>query len=163
MTDTFKPWKATEHTQIWDMLARFREMPDKGMDTPQDDAGLGVWLIHAPWMAGGVWHWHYVSLIHLRDLPNQSRRPHLEFEGASHELIAFAIDPSVELNLSVGQPPRLKFLSPVSITQQFGPLTDAEALQKVELCLDLVVQGRLTVESDGRATWQHLLRECKHL
>ncbi len=163
MTEVYKPWKATVHTQIWEMLERFRALPDKGMDTPQDDAGIGVWMIHAPWMAAAVWSWHYVSLIHLRDLPNQSRRPHLSFEGATHELIAYAIDPKLVLDLSAGQIPRMQFLSPVSIVQQFGPCTDAEALRKVESCLEMVVHGQLTVEADGRHVWHHLLRECAHV
>lgn len=61
----YPPYKESAITQIWDMTERMRAVPNKGMDTPQDDAGIRVWWVHAPWMAPlQIWHWHYVALIH---------------------------------------------------------------------------------------------------
>lgn len=157
----FPAWKESPVTQIWDMTERFRAMPNKGMDNPDDDAGVRVWLVHAPWMAPFMaWHWHYVALIHLRDLPNQSRPPTLLFEGATHELCAYAVDPDVPFDIQAEELPQLSFLAPVSIVQQFMAPSDAEALTKVERCLELTLSRNLTLEADGRRVWEHLLREC---
>jgi len=155
------PCKQTPHTQIWDMLERLRALPDKGMEHPADDAGLGAWWIHAPWMSCGAWHWHYVSVVHLRDLPGQSKPPKRLFPEATHEVVAFAIDPACHIDPEADQLTMPRFLAPISIGQQFTAANDAEALALIERCLDLVVAGNLTVESHDRSTWAHLLLECE--
>lgn len=160
----YPPCKESPVTQIWDMTERLRALPDKGMESPQDDAGLGVWWVCAPWMAPmGAWHWHYVSLIHLRDIPGQSRPATLRFAGATHEVIAYAIDPLTPPDPQSDDLTGLRYLNPVSIVQQFKAETDAKALEMVECCLDLCVEGRLSVEADGRSAWAHLLTECGSL
>lgn len=154
-TDEPAPWRASVHTQVWDVTAPARKF---GTPHPQDDASLAVWLVHAPWMApAGAWHWHYVGLIHLRDLPGQSKPPTHTLHGSTHELIAMAVDPETQPDLKATDFDKLKFLSPTSIVQQFVADNDAEALQKIERGLELVVEGRLTLESDGRTAWRSFL------
>lgn len=156
VTDERQVWRATEHTQIWDVTDAARKF---GTEHPEDDASLRVWFVHAPWMAPLMaWHWHYVGLIHLRDLPGQSKPPVRRFSGATHELIAMAVDPSVADPLAsdwIG----LKFLAPMSICQQFEAADDAQALQRIEEALGFVVNGHMTLEQDGREAWELLLRK----
>jgi hypothetical protein len=151
------PWAESAHTQIWNVTEAARALPDRGMDDPADDASLAVWLVHAPWMANGMWHWHYCAVVHLRNLPGQSKQPHLEFPEATHEFISLAVDPSLDVDVHASPLQKLKFLSPVSICQQLSARNDAEALERIEHLLKHCVQGQLTLESDGRTVWKKLL------
>lgn len=160
MTEAFQsndlrtPWRQSVHTQIWNVTESARK---RGTEHPQDDASLSVWFVHAPWMAPvGLWHWHYVGLVHLRDLPGQSKPPTRQFPEATHELIAMAVDPSVADPLS-GDWDNLKFLSPMSVCQQFVAANDSEALRKIEDGLGVVVNGHMSLESEGRPSWRAFL------
>lgn len=155
MTIERTPWRESPHTQIWNVTDMARTLPDKGMDHPADDASLAVWLVHAPWMAL-AWHWHYAAVVHLRELPGQSRPPTITITGGTHEFLSMAVDPATQPDLS--RPwSQLKFLSPISIVQQFVAENDAEALARVEANLELVAKGQLSLESDGREPWRQLL------
>lgn len=149
------PWLESPHTQIWNVTERARTLAGPNR---QDDASLGAWFTHAPWMAPlGAWHWHYSGLIHLRDMPGQSKPATIAFPGATHEFICFAIDPTFHVDLDAEVFAQPKFLSPMSISQQFIARNDAEALGRVEQGLHLVVNGRLSLESDGRHVWRAFL------
>jgi hypothetical protein len=149
------PWRESSHTQIWDVTERARKF---GTECPQDDASIAVWFVHAPWMAPlCAWHWHYVGLIHLRDLPGQSKPAVHTLAGSTHELIVLALDPQFKPDLNAAEWEQPKFLSPVSIVQQFIAANDAEALKRIEEGLALCVEGRLSLESDGRLPWRNLL------
>jgi hypothetical protein len=147
-----KAWIESESTQIYNVTEKARGV----IDHPPDDACLSVWLVHAPWMHI-AWCWHYCSLIHLRDLPNQSKPPTLQFPEATHEFIVFALDPDHRPNLDVEKLEPLHILEPVSIVQQFNALSDAAALGRVEHMLRHVAQGQLTLDSDGRRSWRTML------
>lgn len=150
------PWRASVDTQVWELTERARQSCKQ---PPQDDASLGSWLVHAPWMAPvGAWHWHCVGLIHLRDLPGQSKPPVRTFDAATHELVAAAIDPQTSVDIGDSATwESLKLLSPLSIVQQFVAHSDVEALKRIEEGLLLCVEGRLTLDSDGCAGWRLLL------
>lgn len=157
MTKVYRtPWLESEHTQIWNVTELARRAPDS-IRHKEDDASLAIWLVHAPWMSAGIWHWHYVGLIHLRDLPGQSKAPHLHFPEATHEVMAFAVDPETQPDLSASEWVPLHFLSPASIVQQFAAENDAAALGAIEAALHTVKDGIMTLESDGRSAWQNLL------
>lgn len=148
------PWRESARTQIWNVTDEARAF---GTEHRQDDASVAVWLVHAPWMAAGIWHWHYAGLIHLRDLPGQSRPAIHTLPGSTHELITLAVDPACQVDLGAPDWKALKFLRPASIVQQFVVGNDAEALRRVEEALALVAEERLTLESDGRSAWRSLL------
>lgn len=159
--DEHLPWLKSESAKVWNVTEFVRAAPDKLMQSPLDDATLGAWLTFAPWMVPfGAWTWHYSAVIHLRDLPGQSRAPTLRFADATHEFLSLAVDPSTPPDLcDVGNWRNMKFLSPLSIVQQFHAGSDADALARVEENFRLVVRGRLTLESEGRSAWEMLLSD----
>lgn len=147
-----EPWKQSAHTKIWNVTEKAREVSP--VAHPADDAALAVWLVHAPWMHL-AWSWHYVGLIHLRDLPGQSKPPTLKFRGATHELFVCAVSPDIKVDPATCA--GLRFLTPASIVQQFTAEDDAIALTTVEKLLQLCTCGSLTLDSDGRKAWSRLL------
>jgi hypothetical protein len=153
---TQQPWRESAHTQIWDVTERARQF---GTQHPQDDASLAVWFVHAPWMHP-FWCWHYVSVIHLRDLPGQSKPAVRTVPGATHELIVLSVDPDTPPDLKTADLGRVKYLTPPDVVQQFIAANDAEALRRIEEGLGLTVDGQLTLDSDGRMAWRHLLLGC---
>jgi len=152
-------WRESPQTHVWNVTEKARQV---GTEHPADNASLAVWLVHAPWMHP-AWSWHYVGLVHLRDLPGQSKRPVLTVDGATHEFLVMAVDPSQTIDLGADKWEPLKLLSPISIVQQFVAAGDAKALERVEDCLALVARDIVTLDSDGRHMWRHLLVDCPAL
>lgn len=131
------------NTKIW-----------KGEPREGDHATIGNWMIHAPWMHP-FWSWHYLSLVHLRELDGVSP-PNMQFPEATHEFLVLALNPEHEPDWG-----KLYYLTPPSITQQFIAENDAQALEWIELILPQIAEGELSVDSDFRSTWFHFLREHK--
>lgn len=133
-----RPTLETAHTKIWAM---------KNEGAP---FVVGSWLIYAPW-AHLAWKYHAISLIHLRE--KKGDRPVVLTEvGATHELMIFALDPKHHPD-----PHALRYLTPVSIVQQFIADNDAAALGVIERCLRKIADGVLSPDSDARAAWRHML------
>jgi hypothetical protein len=147
------PWRQSSHTQIWNVTDGARRF---GTDNPADDASIAVWFVHAPWMHP-FWSWHYVAVIHLRDLPGQSKSPTRVLDGATHEFIVLSVDPDTPPDMKVLDFERVKYLKPADVVQQFIASNDAEALQQIEEGLVMVVDGRMTLDSDGRSAWRLFL------
>ena len=125
-------------------------------EEPNDDPfGLAQWIVFAPWVHP-LWSYHFVGIVHLRDV-----EPHppanLQFEGATHEFMVLSLDPNHEPQGFDS----LKYLMPQSIAQQFTATNDAEALEWIELLLDNVLNQKLSIDSDNRSQWKHLLTEHK--
>lgn len=138
-----EPWLEGPRTKVWTVP----------FDVEKSPTALGCWLIHAPWMHP-LWSYHVASLVHLRDhdgvLPAK-----LQAMNSTHEFLVFALDPDHEpVELVATQ---FAYLRPASIAQQFARPNDAEALQVVERALGLVAAGRVSVDSDFRSVWWHLL------
>lgn len=142
------PREDVNQTKIWDAY-------DLALanDATSRRASVGCWFVYAPWMHL-AWAWHYVGLIHLRTIPG-APVPRLDFPQATHEFVVYALDPNHDVIAEALRP-----LSPVSIVQQFDAASDSHARLIVEDALELVAQGRCSVDSDFRPTWRHLLREC---
>lgn len=135
------PTWESEKTKIW-----------RG-EVPEDNPfTLSHWIVFAPWMHP-MWDYHYCYLIHLRDDPEKLKPAKKHFPEATHEFGVLALDPDHE--------PRFvdaRYLTPVSIAQQFTSSNDIEALEFIELILETqVIPGRLSVDSDYRRMWKHVL------
>lgn len=126
-----------------------RRLPLDGIN---NDAGATV----AWWLLTGGWHplWPQFSLsvVHLR--PLEGRPPaHLQFEGATHELLVLALNP--------GSPPRIHraadvakglpnvggYLTPPDVVHQFTA-TDEEMVRLASLCAYGCVGGLLNPSTD---------------
>lgn len=145
-----EPWKQSAHTIIWDILEACNKL------APADPArftGVGSWIIRAPWMHL-AWKDHYVGICHLRDVPAMPPAK-IILPGATHEMSVFALNPDQEPNIL-----SLRILTPISIAQQFTAKSDADAVNMIQQLFLYVLDGKLSVDSDYRSTWRHMLTEC---
>ncbi|KKM27097.1 hypothetical protein LCGC14_1578220 [marine sediment metagenome] len=137
-----------KETPWLDGLSRIWRVP---YDQDTAPATIGFWLIHAPWMHL-AWSWHVASIVHLR--PIDGAKATFQFEEATHEFMVVAIDPNHEPTLDHKS---FKFLRPISICQQFLARSDDKAVQTVEIQMENVAKGGLSLDSDYRGAWRRLL------
>ena len=134
--------KVRDNTRIWNF--------------PRDEYNeytVGGWIVRAPWMHL-AWSWYVVALYHLRGKGPDNKPAVKQFPEATHEFGVYALHPDHEVDTR-----RLYRLEPMNLAQQFEATDDAEALGVVETTLDAVLAKRLSLDSDYRKTWHHLLRE----
>lgn len=146
------PTLESAHTKIWDV----REEAAPLATHVDESEALGVWLVHAPWMHM-LWSWHYVGLVHLRDIPGQSKAANINVPGATHEFLAVSMSPDYEPTLETLD--HLHLLSPIDISQQFIASSDADALERVERTFPHIVAGKLSLDEDFRRIWRRVLLE----
>lgn len=138
--------------KAWDIdLARIRR---EVLKVPQDDdAALIASIVEAPW-AHGAWHSYMFSLVHLR--PMADNRPTIFYlEGATHELVIEAINPDYDRNemLKTGKVYRL---TPANFAEQFIAESDEAAIARVKDAIMLVVDGKLSPDTDYIRAWANL-------
>ncbi len=141
---TKKPDLESSATKIW-----------QDTEHSDDPFSLARWIIWAPWVHS-MWPYHFCSVVHLRDVEG-STPAKMQFPEATHEFMVLSLNPEHEPDPNHME--ALYFLTPPSIAQQFTATDDAEALEIIELNLQLVLQQRLSLDSDYRRSWEHILRE----
>lgn len=128
-----------------------------GKDNP---VHVGSWLIHYPGVHA-VWSWWAWSLVSLADHEGVGRAT-LQFEGATHELIGFALNPETEAppNVTTWPSNPEAFLVPADLVTQFQVDGDAAALRLVEEALHAMVMGNgPPPDGDYRRPWEKILGE----
>ena len=108
------------------------------------------------WLLTGSWHplWSQfiLSVVHLRQIEGM-KEPLLQFPGATHEMLVFALNP--------GEPPRehladlletkgiasVGYLEPIDVVHQFEA-TDEEMVDIADWCAFGCVNGILTPSTD---------------
>lgn len=119
-------------------------------DIPQAAETLCAWLITAP-SYHPAWCQYVLSVVRLRDLEGWPV-PKRDFDGASHELIVLALDPSggdlhtPETLAFFFESGTLPYLTPVNIVQQHEA-TDEEMDELARLACFAVVHGALCPET----------------
>lgn len=129
------------------------------------DTTVAWWLLTGPWHP--FWTQFVISVVHLR--PVEGRPPaHLQFPGATHELVVMALNP--------GDPPKVHeaatleaggiaavggYLKPVDVVHQFTA-TDDEMVALAELCALGCVNRALTPSTDDAREMlrEHWLSAC---
>lgn len=112
--------------------------------TPNHPIFHRTWIIRAEW-AHPLWHSYGVLLYDLTT-PGHSD-PAVYLEGATHELMIFALDPD-----HPAEPP-LKFLKPANHGYQFAAATNEAAAERVVALLDEIDGGKLSPDTDYRFMW----------
>lgn len=101
-----------------------------------------------------LWSQYVLSVITLDD-DDQLPPPHRKFDGATHELIVFAINPDKRLTAADvtghSRTGDLPFLTPINIAEQFE-CTSEEIHAVAWLCCRAVVHGRLNPETADAPT-----------
>lgn len=137
--------------QAWKVDLDHLEIPDTTEQDLADNSGLRVWIVEAPW-AHLAWHSYFISLVHLRDNPNQTRPPMRKFPEATHEVMVWVLDPRVPREPIVEGKARAAFLTPQNFIAQFVA-TDEEALRRVDAVVTDICAGTFSPDTDFRPLW----------
>lgn len=115
--------------------------------TGKAHSSIGQWVIYAPY-AHHMWHSYALSLIHLRHVHGVAAATFL-LDGATHELMLFALDPAEPIVL----PGPLPILSPMNFGAQIIERSDATAIARMEEAVQDVVDGVLNPDTDNVRDW----------
>ena len=124
---------------------------------PESHPTIAGYLVHAPY-AHPFWGWYTMAVIHLR--PVEGLPPAaVSLPGATHELAILAIDPRVcpEPTPEMATEGQYPFLMPPDVMEQFMVLDDQQAVSLLENCVQAVVQGRISPDSDFRSRWAKVI------
>lgn len=117
---------------------------------------LCLWLVTAP-AYNLAWSQYLLMVVRLTDDLPGFPPPTRDFEGTTHELLVFALDPdhkqTVEsANQTLAGDSLPPHLVPINIAEQFVA-TDDEMRKLASLCAQAIVHGALNPDTDGRAAW----------
>lgn len=136
------------------------QIPDPA-DAPK--TSIGSWLIEAPGIAL-AWSYYLLGMCLLRDVEGVEPAM-LQYENADYELILCAIDPGKDGDF-IPDPdnPPWKTLHPVTLSLQFGGVTDIQAEVILDLFAGQVVRGQLSPEPGcvdlpgiGKLAWRQTM------
>lgn len=116
-----------------------------------DQATVGMWVVNAPW-SHPIWPNVLVFVIHLRDVPGQSKPPHKYFPEATHEIVVMALSPDHVPELEGKQP--IHFLEPANYIGQITAPSDEAAEALLEATVQEIVAGQLNPDTDARRQWK---------
>lgn len=125
---------------------------------PENDAGLVVWIVEAPW-AHPAWHSYAIVCVHLR--PMADKRPtKIYLDGATHEIWVYALDPRGKRQALIENPTfgaeTCQFLTPCNFAAQFIEPSDDAARGRVEAAVRAICDGALSPDTDFVRHWAHL-------
>lgn len=125
-------------------------------------ATICCWLLHVPG-AHPAWSWYTFQIVHLRDIPGQSKPAHRRYPEAEYELMILALHPDHQPDpddpKSCGN-----FLVPVNVVEQFHGLTDEQAREMGRQAVTLICRGQASPDSDYRRWWAEAIpRTVQHV
>jgi hypothetical protein len=127
---------------------------------PDHEADCGSWLVDAPG-AHPFWWWYVVGCVHLRPMEGV-KAPHVQFPGATHEILFCALSPEKPLP-SLDDWKGMAFLEPLDLVHQVIVPSDDDARNLTEMIVRHMVGGR-SPDSDWRSYWQTLINtSAEHL
>lgn len=120
-------------------------------------ACLSMWLLNVPG-AHILWSYWAMGLVHLRDIPGQTKPPHKTYPEAGFELFIYSIDPQ---KCPQPDPDRADegypMLMPLDLQYQFHGVTDEVAEEITDLAAKYIMAGQLSPDQDYRQIWKHVL------
>lgn len=131
----------------------WRIQHDVEPDVPDHQAGVGSWLVYAPY-GHPLWYWYCVGGVHLR--PIEGVKPAtIQFPGATHEILFCALSPERPLP-SLDDWKEAAFLQPLDLTHQFIVPDDIAAAELTELVVRHIVAGN-SPDQDYRSYWRDVI------
>lgn len=133
-----KAWKR-DTTAVWER---------RGRQGPDPSLAVADWIVEAVY-AHPLWHSYHLICYALRPHPSVQGETKIYLEGATHEMVLYALDP---------QKPRalndvMHWLSPCNFAAQIKAHTDAEAMLRIYAAVEDIVAGRLSPDTDFRSMW----------
>lgn len=120
-----------------------------------------TWLITAPW-AHPVWSQYALALYDLTTPSDPA--PNIYIDGATHELLLVALDPSYPTTVQdMAEGRQLHALSPPNHGYQFKAESDAAAVSRLQTIVDEIEARRLSPDTDFRAAWDAMFRDAHSL
>ena len=120
--------------------------------TPDQAATVSAWLLYCPG-AHVVWSYWMLGVIHLRPIDGV-RPPVILRDGASHELMIVALDPTYAPPDPVGWGGPIHYLTPVDVVEQFRVRDDAQARRLANSAVRALMSGTVSPDQDWRTWWQ---------
>lgn len=121
-----------------------------------DKTAMGaVWVVTAPW-AHPFWSQYAFSLTDLTTPIGTP--PVIHLPGATHEFLLFAIDPDKPVKFWADRPKGC-LLSPPNCGYQFIAENNDAALDRIQRCVDRVMHGELSPDTDYRFMWNELFKD----
>lgn len=138
--------------------------PEK-LARPDYNAHIAGWIINGPYHP--FWRWWNLSIVHLRDIPGVEPA-HVQFPGATHEVIIATINPErcskPDIDALERGTVQLPFLSPMDLVHQVILVSDEQAAELAELMINAILSGDYSPDSDFRGRWKSILdRTAEHL
>ena len=115
-----------------------------------ESCALDQWIVEASW-AHPIWSHYWVSLMHLRSIPNTPDAM-IYLEGATHEIGVVAIDPTHSVEAMVAGGPIFS-LDPSNFGAQFIEPDDAAANKRIRVAVELICEGKLSPDTDFIGQW----------
>jgi hypothetical protein len=114
---------------------------------------VAMWVIEAPW-AHPLWHSYILSLVHLRPDPGLAA-PVVRREGATHELVLYALDAATNRGPMIEGGPIL-VLEPPNFAAQMIEAHDAAAFENAERAVMMILSRTLSPDTDHISSWIEL-------
>jgi hypothetical protein len=108
---------------------------------------VASWIVEARY-AHPVWHSYMVGCVALRDVPGVPPAT-IHLPGATHEVMVYALNPEHRRALNGITP----FLTPGNFHGQWRAESDAAAACFIEETVQLVIDWRLSPDTDFRRDW----------
>lgn len=110
-----------------------------------------TWLVDAPAMHP-IWSQYCVNLCDLKTITDKPAN--IVLPGATHELLCWALEPDHKLDLDLHvMDQTVHFLTPPNFGYQFIADDDDKAQRRVQLLMDRVAAGQLSLDTDYRSHW----------
>lgn len=122
--------------------------------TREECGDLSSWIIEAAW-AHPVWHSYWLHLQHLRPVAGE-RGAHplkIHLEGATHEMVLFAIDPEKARQPQI-ETGLVHYLLPGNFAAQFIEPDDDAAIERIRKTVQLICDGNLSPDTDFLYEWK---------
>jgi hypothetical protein len=139
-----EPTLKSAHTRAWKI----------NLNAEQRPYCLEAWVIEAPW-AHPLWHSYLYTLVHLREIEGDGpeMKPIIHLAGATHKILLYALNPHASRNeiVTAGKAEQM-LLEPCNFAAQFVG-TDSAALERFHEDIGLILDGRLSPDTDFRPQW----------
>ena len=133
------------HGSVWETDLSSPEFNQPGM--VPTSLSVAHYIVSAEW-AHPVWSHYFICCVHLRDVEGVPAA-NIALEGATHEVMVFALDPSAEIPLDT-MPTTLR---PINFSGQFIAASDEDAKEKIEEVVLEIINGKLSPDTDFISEW----------